>query len=401
MTTATEPAGLLHHLAAFAEVLRHSGMEAGPRRLQAAARGLEAMGISSRETVYWTLHCAFVSRREEAARFDAAFAAFWDRVAQAPPTNDEEAAPAPAEPQEDVAAGGPAADAPAASDAAAEDEDDGEGESELVEIGLSWSADERLRHVDFSTYGAEELAAARVLLGDIRRRAPRRRSRRFAAANAGRELDRRRTLRAAMRTGGHPVQRQWREHRVVARRLIFLVDVSGSMESYARALVLFAQVVLRAVRKVEVYTFGTRLTRITAKLDDLDADRALAQAGRAIPDWGGGTRIGDSLKAFNEVAGARALTRGAVVVIFSDGCERGDATLLAAQMARLRRAAHSVLWVNPHAGDARYEPRTQGMLAALPFIDVLLAGHNFAALESLAAILEEIPQRRIARSSAL
>jgi hypothetical protein len=180
----------------------------------------------------------------------------------------------------------------------------------------------------------------------------------------------------------------------VPRKLVFLIDVSGSMEPYARVLVLFAQAVAQAAGKVEVYTFGTRLTRITAELADRRSDRALRAAAAAISDWAGGTRIGESLRAFNRVARQRALTRGAVVVIFSDGCERGDAELLGEEMRRLHRAAHTVLWVNPLAGDPRFEPRTLGMVAALPSVDVLLAGHDLAALERLAAVMEAIPQRR-------
>ena len=233
-----------------------------------------------------------------------------------------------------------------------------------------------------------------MLLERVRRTAPRRRSRRLRAAGAGRDLDHRRTVRSAMRTEGHPVERAWQERRLTPRRLIFLIDVSGSMEPYARALVMFAQVVHQAARKVEVFTFGTRLTRITAELAGRDARRALARAGRSIPDWAGGTRIGDSLKAFNDGPGRRGLTRGAVVVVVSDGCERGDPALVGAEMARLHRAAHSVVWVNPLAGDPRFEPLTLGMVAALPYVDRLLAGHDLAALESLADVLEAIPERR-------
>ncbi|HEY2638189.1 MAG TPA: VWA domain-containing protein, partial [Solirubrobacteraceae bacterium] len=214
----------------------------------------------------------------------------------------------------------------------------------------------------------------------------------------GRELDRRRTLRSAMRTEGHPLDRAWRDRRIVDRRLIFLIDVSGSMEPYARPVVVFAQLVREAARRVEVYTFGTRLTRITGELSGRSAARALERAGRAIPDWAGGTRIGESVKRFNDTAGARGLSRGAVVVVVSDGCERGAADVLGHELARLRRAAHAIVWVNPLAGDARYEPRTQGMVAALPHVDVLLAGHSVAALEALAVALEAIPEHRSSRA---
>jgi uncharacterized protein len=390
---------VLSNVAAFGRILRSEGLEVGPLRLQTAMRGLDAMGLASRDTVYWTLFCSLVSRRQDAAAFDVAFSAFWDRLLQGPAADESESEP-PA-PQQAQGADGDG-DAPATTwvaDPDAEEAVEGEDSGEL-DVGLSWSAHEQLRGVDFSTYGREELLAAGRYLETIARLAPRRRSRRVRAAPSGREMDRRRTLRSAMRTEGHPLERCWQQQRLVPRRLIFLIDVSGSMESYARPLVLFAQTVSRATRKVEVFSFGTRLTRITSELTGRDVRRALQSAGRAIPDWAGGTRIGAALEAFNETAGRRGMTRGAVVVVVSDGCERGDPQLLADQMARLHRSAHTLLWVNPLAGDPRYEPRTQGMVAALPSIDVLLPGHNLAALESLATILDAIPDRRTRRSGA-
>lgn len=395
MSGATQPASLLRNLALFGRLLRDLGLEAGPQRLQTAARGLDAMGLQSRETVYWTLFSVFVSRREEAAAFDVAFAAFWDRLWATIEGDDHD--PSVADSEASVAGDGPPAASPSMADAAHEQSAEDDDDLDTLELGVSWSAAERLRHVDFSTYESDDLAEAGALLERLRRTAPRRRSRRFRAAADGRDLDPRRTLRSAMRTEGHPVQRCWREHRLVPRRVIFLVDVSGSMEPYARPLLLFAQVVLHAARKIEVFTFGTRLTRITGELAERDAPRALSKAGQAIPDWAGGTRIGDNVKELNDTAGRRALTRGAVVVVVSDGCEQGDPDLLAREMARLRRSAHTILWVNPLAGDLRYEPRTKGMVAALPSIDMLLPGHDLAALESLAAILEAVPQRRVRR----
>jgi len=385
---AGRPAGevVVRNLATFGAVLRDSGLDVGPQRLQTALRGLDAMGVRSRETVYWTLFCTLVSRREQAAAFDVAFRAFWDGLV--PALADREATEGLTD-----GPGGDDGDAPGGRLLGEAGADGDEGDEDVA-LGATWSAHEALRHVDFSAYGEDELRTARVLLERVRRTAPRRRSRRLRAAGAGRDLDHRRTVRSAMRTEGHPVERAWQERRLTPRRLIFLIDVSGSMEPYARALVMFAQVVHQAARKVEVFTFGTRLTRITAELAGRDARRALARAGRSIPDWAGGTRIGDSLKAFNDGPGRRGLTRGAVVVVVSDGCERGDPALVGAEMARLHRAAHTVVWVNPLAGDPRFEPLTLGMVAALPYVDRLLAGHDLAALESLADVLEAIPERR-------
>jgi uncharacterized protein with von Willebrand factor type A (vWA) domain len=398
VTTTDAADTLLHNIAAFGRVLRNSGLEVGPRRLQTALRAVDVLGLRARDDVYWALFCSLVSRREETAAFDLAFTTFWERRIPSPDVEegpsemresderDEEAPPGAAGEQTVTAL-----QAAASTDADAPDADD-------PGRGLSWSPQEHLRHLDFSAYRAAELREARRFIQALGGAAPRRRSRRFRPARAGREMDRRRTLRSAMRTEGHPVERCWREQRLVHRKLVFLIDVSGSMEPYARPLVLFAQVVRQAARKVEVFTFGTRLTRITPELAGRDTGRALRRVAQAIPDWAGGTRIGDAMKAFNDTAGRRGMTRGAVVVVFSDGCERGDPELLGAEMARVHRAAHTVVWVNPLAGDVRYEPRTQGMVAALPHIDVLLAGHNLVALETLAAVLEAVPQRRSRRA---
>ena len=199
------------------------------------------------------------------------------------------------------------------------------GDDEKDEMAAAvWSADEQLRDRDFARYGPEELRRARALVTRVARVSPRRRSLRRQPANSGRTFDPRRTLREAMRTGGVPIERAWREPKLVPRKLVYLVDVSGSMEPYARAMVMFLQAAVRAGRHVEAFTFGTRLTRLTPHLAGRDPDRALANAARAVPDWAGGTRIGENLKAFNDVWGRRGTTRGAIVVIASDGWERGD-----------------------------------------------------------------------------
>ena len=388
---------LLHNLVTFGRVLRTSGLEVGAQRLETSLRGLQAMGIASRETVYWTLFCTLVSRREQAITFDLAFSAFWDRLLPAQPADSRAGALIRRQLVSAPVDGGNEGDSTVLPDLRGEGAggDDGpEANADLLEVGVVSSPEEQLRHVDFSRYGPSELLAAQRHLQAIRREMPRRRSRRLRAASSGRELDRRRTMRGAMRTEGHPVKRSWQERRRTPRRLIFLIDVSGSMEPYARALVLFAQVVHQASRRVEVFTFGTRLTRITAELGGRDPAAALMRAGQAIPDWAGGTLIGASIKAFNDTAGRRGMSRGAVVVLVSDGCERAEATQLSLEMARLHRAAHTVVWVNPLAGDPGYLPLQSGMLAALPFVDVFLPGHDLAAVVSLAAVLEAIPERR-------
>ncbi len=201
-------------------------------------------------------------------------------------------------------------------------------------------------------------------------------------------MDAARTIRRMLAGGGEPAALARQRRRTKSRRLVLLVDVSGSMQPYADALLRFAHAAVRASpTRTEVFTLGTRLTRVTRELRRRDPDRALADAGRAIPDWSGGTRLGDMIKAFLDLWGQRGLARGAIVVLCSDGWERGDPALLGEQVARLDRLAHRVIWVNPHKGRDGFAPVTGGMVAALPHVDELVAGHSFASLERLARSL--------------
>ena len=202
--------------------------------------------------------------------------------------------------------------------------------------------------------------------------------------------DLRRTLRRSFRTGGEPVDRAWRERRREQRRLVLLLDVSGSMDAYSRALVMFAHGALRSGRRVEAFCFGTRLTRVTRALAATDADEALRRAAAEVVDWDGGTRIGEALKEFLGEHGHRGLARGALVLICSDGLEVGDPDLLAEQMARLSRLAHRVVWLNPLQEDPAYEPLARGMKAALPYVDLFASGHSLASLEELGAALAHL-----------
>jgi uncharacterized protein with von Willebrand factor type A (vWA) domain len=385
---------IVRKLVTFGRILREGGLEVGPGRLQDGLLALDSVRLDNRDEVYWALRCAIVSRRDDLEAFDAAFATFWERAPRAAVTH------RPPLMQLDV----PAQDRgdPRHVDAhrveAGDGDGDGDGEDEELPIAAVYSADELLRERDFARFGPDELRRARALVERIAIASPRRRSLRNQASHDGRKLDLRRTLHQAMRTGGHPIERAWRTPKTVPRRLIFLVDVSGSMEPYARAMTMFLQAAVRSGRHVEAFTFGTRLTRLTPYLVGRDPDRALERAARAVPDWAGGTRIGENLKAFNDVWGRRALTRGSVVVIASDGWERGDPQLLGGEMARLQRAAHTVVWVNPLAGGEGYRPLVAGMAAALPYVDLFLPGHNLKALEALADALDAIPARRHAAS---
>ena len=242
----------------------------------------------------------------------------------------------------------------------------------------------------------EELSRLRGLLEEMAARRPLRRSRRLRPHHRGRVVDLRRIARLSLATGGDPLERAFRRRAETPRKLVVLCDVSGSMEKYARALLLFLHAAVGSGRGVEVFAFGTRLTRLTSELATRDPEKALAAASDRVVDWAAGTRIGDVLKAYNDVWGRRALTRGAVVVVVSDGWDRGDPALVGREMARLSRAAYAVVWVNPLKGHPAYQPLAGGMRAALPFVDRFLPGHNLASLEELADVLAGIERRHAA-----
>jgi uncharacterized protein with von Willebrand factor type A (vWA) domain len=247
-----------------------------------------------------------------------------------------------------------------------------------------------LRRRDIASLDPAARAELRRLLALLRPATPTRRTRRRRPAPHG-QIDRRRTVRAALRTGEFDRLRH-QERTVRPRRLVLLLDVSGSMAPYADALLRLGHAAARRRRGAEVFTIGTRLTRISRELAHTDPDRALAAASALVPDFGGGTRLGDQLHTFLDGWGRRGPARGAVVVIASDGWERGDPDRLAAAMARLRRLAHRVIWVNPHRGRDGYEPLVAGMAAALPYVDDFVAGHSLATLEELCALL--VDERR-------
>jgi uncharacterized protein len=371
----------VRHVVTFGRVLREAGLEVGPGRLADALTGLDHVELTSRDDVYWTLRATLVARREDLAPFDRAFSAWFLRA----PTELQARPPLPPElglalPQK----------SPTRGDSRAAEQRDGEPTS------VGWSAQEVLRRKDFAAMTPEEFATARALIAEVVTSRPRRRSRRLRSHARGRELDLRRLARSSLARGGEPIERSFRRRVEVPRKLVVLCDVSGSMEAYTRALVLFLHAVVGSGRGVEAFAFGTRLTRLTNELATRDAEQALRAAAGCVVDWASGTRIGASLKAFNDLWGRRALARGAIVVIVSDGWERHDASLVGREMARLHRAAYAVVWVNPLKGNPEYQPLAGGMRAALPFVDRFVAGHNVASLEELAAVLAGIERRHAA-----
>ena len=361
-------------LSQLGALMRAGGVPVGVGDLLAAHRALAAVDAASREEAFYALRAALCASHADLAVFAEAFA-----LAFAVPEEEREdpleqlgqieraAMPRvgiPAERETDVEAGATAAPA-------------------------AWSEEELLHERDFALYSDAERAVARRLLGRLARRAPQRISRRTRPTRRRRDVhDLRATVRLSLRHGGEFVERRYRTPARRPRRLVLVCDVSGSMAPYARMLLMYLQASVAARARVEAFVFGTRLTRVTRELAGRDPDRALQRAADAVQDWSGGTRIGDAISELNRVHGRR-IGRGALVVILSDGWDRGDPELLAAEMARLRRCAHRVVWLNPLAADPRYEPLTRGMQAALPHVDHLIPGNSLASLEALAALMEE------------
>jgi hypothetical protein len=369
-------AAVTERLQDLAAALRGLGVRVGVGDLLAAHRALAAVDAGSREEAFFALRATLCSSRADRDAFAVAFAAVFGPHA-GPPEEDPFAALGAIE-----RAALPRMAVPAAVP---------EDEEALVDIGAvpaAWSADERLRTKDFAAYTDAERAAARRLLARLAQRGPARLSRRTRPArHRGRLPDLRATTRASLRQGGELLERRWRTPTQRPRRVVLVLDVSGSMAPYARMLLQYVQASVAARTRVEAFAFGTHLTRITLELAGRDPDVALRRAAERVTDWSGGTRIGASLATLNREHGRR-IGRGAFVVLLSDGWDRGDPDELAVELGRLRRTAHRLVWLNPLAADPRYEPLTRGMRAALPHVDRLLPGNSIASLEQLADLME-------------
>jgi uncharacterized protein with von Willebrand factor type A (vWA) domain len=264
-----------------------------------------------------------------------------------------------------------------------EDEDGAE-----VDVPLALASDEELLgRKNFDALAPHELAQLYRLMSRLELATPLRRTRRYERGHHGERIDMRRTLRASLRTGGDPIRLARRRRRITPRRLVMLCDISGSMEPYARAYLQFLTCAAAAGPNAEAFVFATRLTRLTRALASRNPERAIQRAAAAAPDWSSGTRIGEALKEFNDRHGRRGMARGAVIVILSDGWERGDPLLVGQEMARLARLAHRIVWVNPRVGADAFSVQSGGMVAALPHCDALVSGHSFEALGEVAAAI--------------
>ena len=367
---------LLDAAVAFGRLLRRAGIAAGPDRVAGFVRALEELDVTRREDVYWAGRVTLCSRREDLEIYDRAFRSFWEdtgaHILKLPKTRtsvsvaDDSVQP----PKKTV-------------------ERNEEGEEA---VRLRYSPVDVLRNKDFALYTAEEFAELHKLLADLSLSGALRRSRRLEPAPRGR-YDQRRTLRGAMRTGGEPIRHRFRRARSRPRRVVLLCDISGSMSAYSRALLRFMHAGVISGAPLEAFVLGTRLTRVTRELTTKNPDRALGEASGAARDWSGGTRLGDTIKEFVDRWGQRGMARGSVVVILSDGWDRGDVDVLAEQMLRLSRLAYKVIWVNPLKAAPGYQPLARGMAAALPYVDEFLSGHNFESLEELARAIAEAAGR--------
>jgi uncharacterized protein with von Willebrand factor type A (vWA) domain len=370
-------------LLGFAHALRSAGVAVTEDRAQAYLRAVSALGLADRQGTYWAGRATLCSRPDDLARYDQVFADWF--LGDDRPRGRHE-------PQEQPRSQAPVEEQPlAALDRPDEDE-----------VAAMASAQEVLRHRDIAELEAHEKARLAALFAELRPRAPRRAAIRRARWHRG-DVDAPRTLRRTLARMGEPAEIAWRRRGSRPRRVVLLVDVSGSMSLYADALLRLAHAFVQAGRfprrgggpvgrapeSTEVFTIGTRITHVTRAMRVRDPERALVAAGETVPDWSGGTRLGETLKTFLDRWGQRGLARGAVVVLLSDGWERGEADLLGEQMRRLHRLAHRVVWVNPHRGKPGYAPVQQGIVAALPYVDDFVAGHSMATFAELIEVVAD------------
>ena len=354
---------------AFCQVLRGLGLRVPVSRVSLFIEALGQVGLEERDAVYWAGRSTLVSDPEEISDFNRAFAVFWE---QRRSSNLEVKVP------------------PVSVSVST---DGGEDNDELLDeqmtssgptIQVRYSALETLREKDFAECSDHEINELKRLIAGLRFTSTTRPSRRrLPSKHQTRNPDMRRMLRSALAMGGEPVHRKYLRQDRRPRRLVLLVDVSGSMEPYARALIRFAHATVVGRTRVEAFAIGTRLTRITRELSSRDPDAALQAAAGAVEDWSGGTRLGATLKEFNELWGLRGMARGAIVVLLSDGWDRGDPEVLGEQMERLHRVSYRQVWVNPLKHTPGYAPLARGMAAALPHTDEFIEGHSFESLERL------------------
>lgn len=356
-------------VAGFVHALRKGGLPVTVSQSTLFRAALDVVGLGRGIDVYWAGRSTLVSKQEHVPMFDAMFLAFFHHNTSGFSMRFDDIA----ELQDQLVTDN--------------DDDDGDGDGDQETEVLRFSRMERLYDKDFGEFEDAELREAERVMAELRVRPATRRSRRRRRSNHGDTHDLRRTVRAAMRRGGEPIDLLTTEPGERSRRLVLLLDISGSMESYARVLIRFAHAAVVGRGNVEVFALGTRLTRVTRQLAARDPETAVAAAAGHIEDWSGGTRLGDSIDGFVREWGIRGMARGAIVVVLSDGWDRGEPTTMRDSMERLHRLCHKLIWVNPLKAGPGYEPTAQGMAAALPFCDEFLEGHCLRSVSELAAVI--------------
>ncbi|MDQ3044318.1 MAG: VWA domain-containing protein [Chloroflexota bacterium] len=398
------------NLLTFGRVMRAAGLPLGTGQVLNLVSALGEINPRRKDDVYHACRATLLTRPEQIPLFDSEFGRFWRRLVTHEATeleafrpNDQpESMPIPddARPRETRAGAAEEGSAErertllAIEDAPDESVNDGEEEfTTPPEDVLLFSSREALRKKDFSQFTPQEIAEARGIIDGMTWRLGLRETRRRRRATRGEFIDHRATLRAAMRHGGVPLELRRRRRAQRMRPLVLICDISGSMERYARLLLRFVHALEHGLDATEVFVFGTRLTRITRERRKRDVDGGTADVVKSVDDWSGGTRIGEAIKAFNFRWSRRVVRSGATIVIISDGWDRGDPALLGAEMARLQRSCRRLIWLNPLLGAPGYQPLTQGIRAALPFVDHFLPIHNLQSLDALASLLSAVSDR--------
>lgn len=357
---------VLEHLIDFGAVLRADGLRVHTGRLIDVAHALQQIDLGSRDEVFHTCRTLLVHRHEDFATFERAFTEYWTGPKGPSRRSSLESARTKADVTESVVA---------------------------VPIIRTWSDTDAIATKDFAALTEAELAMARAAIANLTWNPGVRRTRRWIPGRGAR-IDLRRALARSLRTGGELVHLPRRQRKVKSRPIVLLCDVSGSMERYSRTLLHFAHTLARNTRRVEAFLFATRLTRITMELRTRSADAATAAAARSVQDWSGGTRIGAALRTFHQRWGRRSLLGGPVVLLISDGWDRGEPQVLRDEIARLQRSCHRLIWLNPLIGTVDFAPLTRGLQAALPFVDDFLPVRTLRDVRDLAVHLNTLPGRR-------
>ena len=390
-----QPDALLQNLMLFGEVLRRMGLNFGSANMLDLVRATEDVPVGNKQDFRHAARCLLVHRKPDLPLFDEAFQVFWRKPSAEQTTRDLRSMGEQRRyraPQVRPARAGEEGNAP-------DGESPGDEEAQpAVDLNRTFSAREVLRTKDFAHFTPDEMEQARQMMTELAWNLGSRRSRRTMPGRGG-QLDLRQTFRRNLKYGGELLELSRRQLKAKPRPLVLICDVSGSMERYTRMLLHFIHTVAGESRQMEAFLFATRLTRITRQLDYRSIDQAVTQVSRAVPDWAGGTRIGETLKAFNFSWSRRIPVGKGVVLIISDGWDRGEPELLSREMARLQRSCHRLIWLNPLLGSPSFEPLTQGLQAALPYVDDFLPVHNFDSLHALAHHLNNLEPRRKLPSS--